>query len=78
MLKRDHSAFSVKFDNELFYVYDFLLKKGYYKSTVTEFFPDELFRNILKLGLKLKNTIGCRILLKTILRDLYLREKKHV
>jgi len=54
MLKRDSSAFSVKFDNELFYVYDFLLKKGYYKSTVTEFFPDELFRNILKLGLKLK------------------------
>jgi len=54
ILKKNNVNLASKFENELFLIYNRLLTKGYYKTSVTDFLPDELFRNILKLGLKLK------------------------
>jgi hypothetical protein len=42
------------FENELFLIYSEILKKGYYRSSVTIDMPAELFRNILILALRLK------------------------
>ncbi|MEO8210704.1 MAG: hypothetical protein ABI840_09080 [bacterium] len=78
MQKRDNGIFSEKFDNELFYVYDFLLNKGYYRSTVTEFFPDELFRNILKLGLKLKKYNWVKGFIKNYVKRLIPDRRKNM
>ncbi|MEO8666186.1 MAG: hypothetical protein ABI462_11895 [Ignavibacteria bacterium] len=42
------------FDFELFNTYKYMLLKGYYKTTVSDYMPVELFRIILNLGLDLK------------------------
>lgn len=43
-----------RFENELFLIYSEILKKGYYRSSVTKELPAELFRNILILALRMK------------------------
>ena len=42
------------FEYELFLIYSEILKKGYYRSSVTIDMPAELFRNILILALRMK------------------------
>ena len=42
------------FENELFLIYSEILKKGYYRSSVSKELPAELFRNILILALRMK------------------------
>lgn len=45
---------SHKYENELLKLYNYVLAKGYYRSSVTNYLPVELFRTVLHLGLKLK------------------------
>ncbi|MDQ3021348.1 MAG: hypothetical protein M3R36_12375 [Bacteroidota bacterium] len=54
MLKSSNKTISDKFDKERFDIYNFLLDNGYYKSSVSDYIPVELYRPILLLSLKLK------------------------
>lgn len=54
ILKRKFNTSATNFDIELFDIYNYILKNEFYKSTVSDYIPTELFRNILLLGLILK------------------------
>ncbi|MEO8210131.1 MAG: hypothetical protein ABI840_06190 [bacterium] len=54
MLKSSDKKESDKFDKERFDVYDFILANEYYRASLTEYIPVELYRTILLLSLKLK------------------------
>jgi len=54
ILKRKAVLTSTNFDNELLKIYSYILKNEFYKSSVSDYIPAELFRNILLLGLRLK------------------------
>jgi hypothetical protein len=54
MIKSSEEKLSEKYDRELFNVYSFILENEYYKSSLMNYLPVELFRTILLLGLKLK------------------------
>ena len=54
ILKRKAALTSTNFDNELLKIYSYILKNEFYKSSVSDYIPAELFRNILLLGLRLK------------------------
>ncbi len=43
-----------KFEKERFDIYNFILDNKYYKSSVSAFMPEELYRTIILLSLKLK------------------------
>lgn len=45
---------SRKYENELLMHYNYVLTKGYYKSSISNYLPVELFRIVLHLGLNLK------------------------
>ena len=53
-LKTSSAEGVLKFDKELFELYKYIVKNEYYRTSVSEFFPFELFRLILLLSLKLK------------------------
>jgi hypothetical protein len=44
------------FDNELFEIYEEMMKTGYYKNDVNDYIPNSLFRAIVILGFKLGRT----------------------
>lgn len=53
MLKSGDEKKSDKYNKELFEIYNFILENDYYKSSLSEFIPVELYRTILLLSLKL-------------------------
>ncbi|MBK9333011.1 MAG: hypothetical protein IPM96_11555 [Ignavibacteria bacterium] len=54
MLKREELDKQNKFHHELFNVYEFILKNKYYRSSVMNYMPVELYRSILMHALRLK------------------------
>ncbi|MEO8665538.1 MAG: hypothetical protein ABI462_08565 [Ignavibacteria bacterium] len=45
---------SQKYETELFNIYKYILSHGYYKTSVADYFPIELYRTILIRGLEMK------------------------
>lgn len=43
-----------KYNKELFDIYILIIENEYYKSTYSDFFPVQLFRNIILMGIRLK------------------------
>ena len=43
-----------KYNKELFNIYKLIIENKYYKSSYSDFFPIQLFRNIILLGIRLK------------------------
>ena len=43
-----------KYDKELFTVYNLIIDNEYYKVEINDYFPVQLFRNIIQLGIRLK------------------------
>lgn len=54
LVKTEKNELNSKFNNELFNIYEFILKSENYKSSIMHFMPMELYRGILSHGLKLK------------------------
>lgn len=52
--KSGNNKSSGKYENELLQLHNYILTKGYYRSSMTKYLPVELFRTVLHLGLKLK------------------------